>query len=371
MKTRALILLLLWTAPLCASYVTRTFGEDSLLTAASGEPTLLPPAPYSAEKRLSVRLAGRALFFTERVLSFDNPVSLYNSYSVFDLESASVLFKPWSLLSLSLDLSPWKTFDYEASYRFPAGAPAADGTRTLDSAGSVRALRFSAVCHVRDAFSFGASAGLLFGGRNTLSSASYTTATNLDWTYSDEARFSAWSVDLHAGTKLFNSFRALALVSLPVALDRAATDETVSYPLSLGLRLSLASVKPVPADLYAEARWSPTSDLSVTSPSGSYKPFGSRDTVSFLVGCGIELKTPAFRLPVRLGYAYLQCLDNYFADKNLVFAGFDVPMGREFGLSLDAEFSKRNWRGDNVFYENDKLIDETAFTVKAGLTWKR
>ena len=183
-------------------------------------------------------------------------------------------------------------------------------------------------------------------------------------------------LDLHAGVDIRKSVRINALVSLPVNLGRSSssgTRDTLKYPVSLGLEASVRIVKPVNAEFYASGMYGFYQDFRVWIDAIDFTitPYGCHDVFSFLCGMKTVFKAGNILIPFRLGYAYQPDFINYFADKNSVFAGCDIPLVQGLGLSLDAEFSKRNWRGDNIFYEDDKLIDETAFTARLGLTWSR
>ena len=376
MNMKLLVIFLFLTPSLFASYVTRAYGEDPILADGSGNPALFLSGPYFMEKKFDVRINEKAYFFGERIMSFDNPVSLYNSYQIFYFESVSVSCRPLPLLAFNLSLLPWKSFDYKSEYHFPAGASVYDGVKTLDITGSVRSLQLSAVCHVKDVFAFGLTGGYLFGSQDIESSASFEATPGLDWQTAEKITYSGWKLDFHAEANPCKSCRIAAFATLPVNLNRVSSpgiNDVLLFPPSVGLTASIRTTKPVSVELYVSGLYGFTKDFKVRIAAAdfNYTPYGCHDNFAFLCGMKTVLKAGSAMIPFRLGYACQPDFINYFADKNAVFAGCDVPIIQGIGLSLDAEFSKRNWRGDNTFYEVDKLVDETAFTVKLGLTWSR
>ena len=372
MNARLIVLLLCLAHSLCASYVTLDYGEDPLLTAAGGGPTLFLSPPYFTDRKLEVRIRGTARFFSERVMSFDSPVSFYNRYSVFAPEYAGISWNPRPVLGFDLSLEPWKTFDYSAEYRFPPGAAVFDGVKSMRSSGSVDSLRLSALVHVLKFFTFGATAGFLSGKRRTTGSVDYGSATNLDWKSSVKTGFYGWKFDLHAGAEFRRTVRIALQFSFPVALVNRLEDgseATFEYPLTAGIRAAVLAFKPVPAEFFIEGLYGNFRDFEVVRSGSRTGPFGRHDTVSFLAGMSTVIKTANVQVPFRLGYVWRPDFLDYFADRHTLFAGFDMALGRGFGVSLNAEFTKRNWIGDNIFYEDDKLIDENSLFIRAGLTW--
>jgi len=349
---------------LSASYLTYTWGENSINQTPAGDKTFfLQYSDLNFTKRLDVKILGNYSGLNEKINSFDNVASFYNQFSHANFSSAQFLFYPISLLQISAGINTEKSFIYKSQYEYPLSATEKEGIKKLDSNGLLYKTHIDLMFFLGRNFFVGGSFNYLLGKQKITDSlidynASSFTNTS-DYTYSglkESAQIAFQSLP----------FTIMVGINFPYVLKRKdISTDNLSQPLKAGLRAELNITRQHPFLYYAEVYYSfynsfLLNDLSLND---------FHNTISFLTGINYKLTFNSHPLHLRLGYAYNPLYNNPYADKNTVFLGLDYQWQSHFSAHFDYSLGIRNYVGDNIFYDDNQFIQERNFNISLGLSW--
>lgn len=365
---------LLLSTNLQASYTALEWGDVPLTLTPLLDPSFV--SDPSILPRRGVQITGllRADFFRERILASDNPMALYNHYTHVFPGEISLSYRPAAELVLKTSFKTFKEFYYLASHEFPEDSTLKTGNDSLSSKGGVYETIFSLSGEFLDRINAGLSGGLITGNRSiTSETVFYPPMTN---TLFSEIKYnySGIRISAGAGIRVSKLFSLNQYIGLPYSVKRK-TDLTaglINYPVVLSTRITLHSSAPSPMRFYVEGTYENSASFSIQEPEGSATviPTGFRDTFSFLTGFSSSLTYGKITIPFKLGYFYRPDPEDLFIDTHGMFTGVSLQTENNIDVFLMGWLNMKNYRGDSIFYDSNKLIHETLIRIDAGLVFR-
>ncbi|MBN1897328.1 MAG: hypothetical protein JW827_01005 [Spirochaetes bacterium] len=357
-------------------YGTRNLGMGGTGVASSDDHSALfsnPACLYHIKSKMGASLSGQYIGGNERILDYESPVSYESSFSKFNLNSFGIYVKPLDYCSVAFGYHPQMDFNYESEHAIPENQSEKYGVKYITSEGTADNYSFGLSFNLKSYGSVGLSYTILKGSQSLVQGINYYDDVNRNDEKSKNSyklKGSAFNMGI-LGRLVKQIFIGCYLrTGAEIQIENSST---FTYPSQYGLGFMFASLFGYDTVFSLDLLYADYENFSVKPRNSSaYTPAGFHEV--FEIHSGVEhiLVFGKTKVPVRFGYYFQPFYGSDAYDRSVFTAGlglWDYPL---LGLKMDLsmEFGKRNFLGDNAYFDNTKLIDETLLNFVFGIKYE-
>lgn len=336
-----------------------------------------PAAAYNFTKKIGVAFSLNYFNGSERVLDYESTESFESSFSKFNFNSFGIYSRPAEFVSVGFAYHPVNDQNYESEHYIPENTSEKNGIKYINSSGTLNSYSFGISVNIKEYGAAGISFSILKGSQDIIQGIDYYESTGLQ-DQKSENHYTASGSTLNIGIGLVG--KPLKTVQIG-GFIRTGTkiefkkDEKLDYtfeiPSQYGAGIFIKSLFGYDTFFAFDFIYKNWEDTIIEPAGGNeYTPAGFHNTYEFHTGVEHILIFRKTKVPVRFGFYFQPFYGNDAYDK-AVFTfgaglwGYPLP---ELKLDFGVEFGKRNYLGDNAYFDRTKYIDETllnfVFEVK-------
>ncbi len=357
-------------------YGVRSLGMGNTGIAASEDYSAImvnPAALYTLDGIYS-GMDMRIVYNSEHIMDFESPVVYDSSFNKFKFSSLYVAGKAMDYISFGAGLFPVIDFNYYSSHSIPETSAEKYGVKTIDSSGSLDAYALALSINIPDIGALGFSLDILRGSKKLDESIVYN-----DNQYGTSSK-SVSEYD-YSGIKFnigayYSVNRMLAFgAKIDFGYDLKEKEDNVeniyTLPMSMGIGFVYRNFIRYDTQITMDIIYSKWGDYKVKyGDAAEFTPAGYHNIVSYRIGVEhLVGKSKRDSIPVRLGYYYQPFAGDNAYSISAVTAGVGFPF-RPVMINLSMDYGKRSYRGNNVFFSADKLVDETLINIVFNIDYK-
>jgi len=360
-------------------YGIRSLGMGGTSIASADDYSALfvnPSAMCNFDKKYGVDLSVSEFMGSEKVMDYNTSVGFSSSFSKFKLNSFGVYAKVIDFLALGFGFHPEIDYNYSSEHYIPESTYDKNGTKYIESIGSVDNYSFGISVKIKDYGAIGFSYSILKGSQNIKQGIDYYESAGLP----DELSENKYDI---SGGKLNLGFLASVTRTISIggflktgnSLDRTEDSSTTSIeiPSQYGAGVLFKSLFGYDTDFAFDLVYKNWEDFKVTPQNqDAYTSSGFHNTYELHTGVEHILSFGKTKVPIRLGYYFQPFYGNDAYDKSVFTFGTGIwgyPLA-ELKIDFGFEFGKRNYLGDNAYFDNTKFIDETLANFILGVKYE-
>ncbi len=326
-----------------------------------------PAALYNV-KDIIFGIGGRIMHNSEHIMSFESSAYFDSSFTGLNVLTAFISGQLFEYLSFGFGMLPIYDLNYKSEHSIPEISSYSYGTKSIESDGSITLYGGAFSINIPDLFSVGFGAGVLSGGKTLVQKIVYDNNTyGVTGETSEEYSYSGFKMNMGVYIPFTKQFSIGGRLDLGYDLSekKDEIENIYSIPMSIGGGFVYKNFIRYDTQFAFDVIYSKWSKYEVKyGSSAAFVPNGARDTISYRMGVEhLVGKSKRNSIPVRIGYYYEPYPLDPAYDISAVTVGLGFPY-RPMMFNISMEYGKRSYRGDNAFFDADKLIDESLINVE-------
>ncbi len=326
------------------------------------------PATLYNLKDVIAGIGIRMIHNSEHIMDFESSVYYDSSFSQIKFSTVYITGQAFDYLSFGISMSPVYDMNYSSEHYIPETSSAKYGVKSITSSGGINSYNGAISINIPDLFSIGFGMGILNGSKTLIQKISYdnnTYGTSSETT--SELSYSGFRINFGAYVPITRQFSLGAKMDLGYDVtEKDDTSENVySIPMSMGAGFVYKNFIRYDTQFAFDIIYTSWENYKVKYGTASaFVPNGVHNTVEYRMGVEhLVGKSKRTSIPVRLGYYYKPYPLNQAYDISAVTVGFGVPYW-PLMMNVSMDYGKRQFRGDNSFFNVDKLVEETLVNVE-------